>query len=108
MCALRQKRHSFFDVPVGDLLRYLCKPRAWCDNVVAVGHNARAFDNQFILNKAIFLNCWPQVIMNGLKVVCLRVQHLTFLDSASYLAMPLRKLPEAFGLFKKILVPPLL
>jgi hypothetical protein len=28
----------------------------------------------------------------------MRVQYLTFVDSASYLAMPLRKLPEAFGL----------
>jgi hypothetical protein len=39
--------------------------------------------------------------MNGLKVVCMRVKHLTFLDSASYLAMSLRKLPEAFGLVAK-------
>jgi hypothetical protein len=36
--------------------------------------------------------------MNVLKVVCMRVQYLTFVDSASYLEMPLRKLPEAFGL----------
>jgi hypothetical protein len=78
-----KRRPSFFDDAVGDLLTYLFKPRAWCDKVVAVAHNDRAFDTQFILNRAIFLNWRPQVIMNGLKVVCLSVQHLTFLDSAS-------------------------
>jgi hypothetical protein len=93
-----KRRHSFFYDPVGDLLTYLCKIRAWCDKLIAVEHNAGAFYTQFIINRAIFLNWRQQVIMNGLKVVCLRVKHLTFLDSASYLAMPLRKLPEAFGL----------
>jgi hypothetical protein len=29
---------------------------------------------------------------------CRKMEHMTFLDSASYLPMPLRKLPEAFGL----------
>jgi hypothetical protein len=36
--------------------------------------------------------------MNGLKIICMEMEHLTFLDSISYLPMPLRKLPDAFGL----------
>ena len=28
----------------------------------------------------------------------MKMQHINFLDSISYLSMPLRKLPEAFGL----------
>ena len=36
--------------------------------------------------------------MNGLKIVSMKIEHMLFIDSASYLPMPLRKLPEAFGL----------
>jgi hypothetical protein len=37
-------------------------------------------------------------IMNGQKIVCLKVETVTWLDSLNYLAMTLRKLPMAFGL----------
>ena len=50
-CGKRQ--HSFFEDPVGDLLSYLCEPRPWCKKVVAIAHNAKAFDAQFILTRAI-------------------------------------------------------
>jgi hypothetical protein len=39
----------------------------------------------------------PELILNGLKIVCMKMEHMTFLDSASYLPMALRKLPETFG-----------
>jgi hypothetical protein len=74
-----KRMHSFFDDPVRDLLTYFCRPRAWCEKVVAVAHNAKAFDTQFILDRAIFLNSVTQVIINDLKVVFLRVKHLTFM-----------------------------
>jgi hypothetical protein len=38
------------------------------------------------------------LIMNGQKIICLKVENVTWLDSLKYLAMPFRKLPEAFGL----------
>jgi len=50
-----KRRHSFFEDPVGDLLSYLCEPRPWYKKVVAIAHNAKAFDSQFILNRAILL-----------------------------------------------------
>jgi len=40
----------------------------------------------------------PELIMNGLKIMCMKMEHLVFLDSVSFLPCPLRKLPEAFGL----------
>jgi hypothetical protein len=40
----------------------------------------------------------PELILTGLKIICMKMQHIHFLDSISYLPMPLRKLPEAFGL----------
>jgi hypothetical protein len=91
-----QTKHSFFDDLVGDLLTYLCKPRAWYKLLEEV-HNASSFDTHFIRYRAILLK-WSELIMNGLKVVCMRVHNLTFFNGASYLAMPLRKLPGAFGL----------
>ena len=38
------------------------------------------------------------LIMNGQKIICLKVENVTWLDSLNYLVMPLRTLPQAFGL----------
>jgi hypothetical protein len=65
---------------------------------VAIAHNAKAFDSQFILKRAILLKWNPQLILTGLKIISMKMQHIHFLDSVSYLPMHLRKLPEAFGL----------
>ena len=35
--------------------------------------------------------------MNGLKIMCMRVERLVFLDRVSFLPFPLSKLPDAFG-----------
>jgi len=40
----------------------------------------------------------PELIMRGLKIMCMKMEHLVFLDSVSFLPCALRKLPEAFGL----------
>ena len=93
-----QRRHSFWDDPVGDLMSYLCRARPWARKVVAIAHNAKSFDSHFILNRAVLMRWKPELVMNGLKIVCMKIEHMVFLDSASYLPMPLRKLPEAFGL----------
>jgi hypothetical protein len=91
-----RRKHEFFEDPVGDLT-YLCEPRTWCKRIVAIAHNARGYDAQFILQRAILLKWKPKLILNGLKIICMQMEHLTF-DSISYLPMALRKLPEAFGL----------
>ena len=65
---------------------------------MAIAHNAKAFDSQFIFKRAIFLKWNPQLILTGLKIISMKMQHIHFLASISYLPRPLRKLPEAFGL----------
>jgi len=50
------------------------------------------------LNRAILLKWKPELIVNGLKIMCMKMEHLVFLDSVYFLPFPLRKLPEAFGL----------
>jgi hypothetical protein len=84
--------------PVGDLLTYLCETRPWANKVIAIAHNAKAYDLHFILNRSIILKWQPKLIMNGQKIMSMKFEHLHFLDSVSYLPMPLRKLPQAFGL----------
>jgi len=65
---------------------------------VAIAHNSKPFYSQFILNRAIFLKWNPKIILCEQNITSMRTQHLHFLDSGSYLPMPLRKLPVAFGL----------
>jgi len=77
-CCKRQ--HSFFEDPVGDLLSYLCEPRPWCKYVVAIAHNAKVFDAQFILNRPILLKWKPELILNGQKIVSMKIQRIQFLD----------------------------
>jgi hypothetical protein len=96
-----RRLHSFHDDLVGDLLSYLSEPRPWCNKVVAIVHNAKAFDSQFLLKRAILFKWNPQIILSGLKIISMKIQHLHFLDSISYLTMPLRKLSKAFGLSSK-------
>jgi hypothetical protein len=40
----------------------------------------------------------PELILNGLKIVSMKIEHMLFIDSVSYLPMPLRNLPGAFGI----------
>jgi len=98
-CSQCGKRiHSFWDDPVGDMLSYLCESRPWLEKIIVIAHNAKAFDLHFILNRVILLKWQMELIMNGMKIMCMRVEHLVFLDSVSFLHFALCKLPEAFGL----------
>ena len=91
-CGRRQ--HALWDVPIGDLLSYLWEPRPWVNKVVAIAHNAKAFDSQFILNRNIQMKWKPELILNGLKIVSMKIEHRLFINSVSYLPMPLRKFPK--------------
>ena len=95
-CVRCESRHAFFDDPLGHL-SYLCKQRPWCEKVIAVAHNAKDFDAHFILGR-VLLKWTPKLILNVQKIVCMTIEHLTFLDSISFLPMALRKLLVAFGL----------
>jgi hypothetical protein len=93
-----RRRYLFYDDPAGHLLSYLCELQPWCNKVIAITHNAKAFDSQFILKRAILMKWNRELILSGLKIIIMKMQHIHFLDSISYLPMSLLKLPEAFGL----------
>jgi len=82
-----QSKHSFWDDPVVDLLTYICKPRPWANNIVAIAHKTKAFDLHFIFNRAIMLKWKPEQIMSGLKIMCIKMEHLVFLDIVSFLPL---------------------
>jgi hypothetical protein len=70
-----RKGQSFFDDPVKDLLSYFCEPRPWCNKVIAIAHNAKALDCQFILKRDIRLKWNPELILNGLTIISMKMQH---------------------------------
>ena len=92
-----KRKHSFWDDPVGDMLTYLREP--WANKIVAIAHNTKAFDLHFVMNRAILLKWKLEIIMNSLKIMCMKMEHLVFLDSMSFLPSALRKLPEAFRVY---------
>ena len=74
-CERCGRRHSFRNDPVVDLLTYLCEPRPWASKIVAIAHNAKAFDLHFILNRAIKLKWKPELITNGIKIISMKMKH---------------------------------
>jgi hypothetical protein len=94
-----KRKHSFWADPVADFISYSFKSIPQADSVVAITHNAKAFDLQFVLNRLVRMKSLSELlIMNGQKTMCLKVDNVTWLDSLNYLTMSLRKLSEAFGL----------
>ena len=95
MCGKR--KHSFSDDPVGNMLSYLCESQPWVEKIIEIAHNPKAFELHFILSRAILMKCQVELIMNGMKIMCTRAEHLVFLD-ISFLPFALCKQPEAIGL----------
>ena len=62
-----KRKHSFWEVPVGDMLAYVCEPRHWVKQIIVIERSAKALDLHFILNRAILLKWRPELIMNGKK-----------------------------------------
>ena len=73
-------KHAFWDDPVGDLQTHLCEPRPWVKQLIAIAHNAMAFDLLFILSRAVLLKWRPEVVMSGQKIILMKMEHLKFID----------------------------
>ena len=66
--------------------------------IIVIAQNTKAFNLHFILNIVILLKLQPLLIMNVIKISCMRAENPVFLDSISFLPFKLRKLPETFGI----------
>jgi len=73
-----KRKHAFWDDPYGKMLLYLSEPRPWANKIVAIAHNAKTFDLHFILKRAILLKWKHELNMNGLKDMCMKMEHLVF------------------------------
>jgi hypothetical protein len=94
-----KRKHSFCTDPTDDLIPYIFKSRPWDDRIVTIAHNTKAFDILFLMNSLVRMKLLPKLLtMNCRKIMCLRVENVKLLDSLNYLAIPLRKFPEAFNL----------
>jgi hypothetical protein len=68
------------------------------NKIVAIAHDAKVFDLHFILNREMLLKWQPELIMNEQNVLCMRKEHLFFLDRVSFLPLALSSVPEELGL----------
>jgi G:T-mismatch repair DNA endonuclease (very short patch repair protein) len=68
--------------------------------VVAIAHNSRGYDSQFLLRHLYSHRIKPDnVFQKGMKLISLHVTpHLRFEDSFSFLSFPLSNFPKAFDL----------
>jgi hypothetical protein len=66
-----KRKYSFWTNPVGDIISYVFESRPWADRVVAVAHNAKAFDLLFVLNRLVRMKLTPELlIMKGQRGAC--------------------------------------
>ena len=94
-----KRRHSLKNGREGDLLSNVCVHCPLANKIVAIAHNAKAFDHNFILNMAIMLKWKSDLGMNVLWIMCMKMEQLLFLDGVSFLPCALCKLPTAFFLW---------
>ena len=92
-----KRKHSFWEDTVGDIVSYLCEQQRWVKQIIVMAHNAKVFDFHFILNRDVILKSLPELIMIGPKFLCIKFEHMKFIDSVCLLPFPLRKLSSAFG-----------
>ena len=83
------------------LFKYLFdKQNTKFSSYVAIAHNSKAFDSQFILKKLVDSDKYktPELVVNGRNIFKIKVGNVRFIDSFNYLPMKLSKLPQTFAL----------
>ncbi len=65
---------------------------------VAVAHNGQGFDNQFLANYVFDQGIIPEMITNGLKIMCLEAVGVKVVDSLNYIPLPLRQFADTFSI----------
>ena len=66
--------------------------------MICLAHNFKGYDSYFILEQCYQQYVKPEQLVNGAKILSLSLAGLRFLDSLSFLPMPLAAFPKAFGL----------
>ena len=70
-------------------------------NTTVLSHNGGRYDEYFLLSYALKNSIIPSVVYAGSRIMSMHVKgnlNIRFLDSYSFLPMPLKSLPKAFGM----------
>jgi predicted protein tyrosine phosphatase len=74
---------------------------------VAIAHNAKANDLLFLMNSLVRMKLMTEFhLVKEHKIICLKVENVMWLDILNYPVVPLRTLPQAFGLNGREIVLP--
>ncbi|XP_055714209.1 uncharacterized protein LOC129808455 [Phlebotomus papatasi] len=65
---------------------------------VAIAHNAKGYDGQFILEELCQREEKIEPVLQGCKILFAKVKGVTFLDSLSFIPFPLSQFSKSFGL----------
>jgi DNA polymerase type B, organellar and viral len=102
-CNLCGKReHIFEEDPIRQFIDHM-RQRSFQDNfscLKAVAHNAKAYDTQFFIKRFVSDFKWkPDIIKIGLRVLQMTLpdSKISFIDSISFMPLPLSGLPKAFN-----------
>ncbi|KAK3926575.1 putative DNA polymerase [Frankliniella fusca] len=99
ICQTRQ--HIFHNLDdkninvVGQFLDYLQSFPAKVELLITA-HNAKAYDSVFILQEMIKRHLKPDLVLQGAKIICMKLGNWKFVDSLSFLPMPLSAMPKSF------------
>ena len=67
-------------------------------DVIVLAHNFQGYDGYFVVDEYHRQCQLLQQIKNGAKLLQVSVERIRFIDSLSFLAMPLAAFPKTFGL----------
>ena len=71
-------------------------------DTICIAHNLRSFDGiillEYILNVMNSLDRMPKILLNGSKILTMKFRNVKFIDSLSFLPMPLDKFTKTFDL----------
>lgn len=99
-----QRQHTFIRANVvRDFMLYLGKLNKKFKQVVVIAHNGQKYDAHFILKYMYtHINEWPlheeSLIMNGTKILRIKIGRYSFLDSINFFSCPLAALPKMFSI----------
>ena len=82
---------------MGQFLNYLQSYPSKTELLI-VAHNAKSFDGIFVLQEVIARKLKPELVLQGAKIICMKIGNWKFIDSLMFLPMPLSAMPKSFGL----------
>ena len=100
-CQDFSQREMVFSSPnmVNNFCNWLFSSQHW--NVMAIAHNARAYDAYFLYDYLLNQSITTNIIFWGSKIMYCHVGvnlNIKLLDSLNFLSMALSRLPQSFGL----------